>query len=571
MTRLKLIGLVILIIGLVIAGLLVTRRQLFSNRAFTPGPTTSSDNLFLSPVSGSALVGDIIPVDIKFRSPIDLATNNPIAITSIALKATFPTVGVQVVDALGNPSFQAYPTTLADWTFPVKSVTIASGIATLEFAAVNTNVSGFTAQSDTTLATLYTKVVSLPPSNFLVISLDKTEAQMYPKVYWDQNVAVVNSPTATYSLSAAALPSPTATPSITPTSTVTVTVTPTPLPAGSATITFTPGSSTLPQNTDTTITAHLNTGTNYIDGYQVITTISYSETVPAIDVLGTQVTPLLPGLDCLYNQITHNQTAHSINIAIACAIALADPPYSTQGQTVPVFSFVLHPLSPGSITLPFTTNGNPETLSMVNQHLTGTNLLTDIPSLIYSYDVVITPTPTFTSSPTPSPTSTPSDATILFKLKFQGVVPYAPLPTKNVRLTFRQSGQSDHVLTVSATPDSAGNYVGSVTAAKGIYDLLIKAPIHLQKKFPSIDLSAGETISQDFTQTPLRPGDIAGGTNTFPFDNRVDILDYGLLSTNFQPGVTKTSVADLNFDNLVDILDYGLLVSNFNPSTTGDQ
>lgn len=555
MTRLKLIGLILLIIGLVVAGLLVTRRQLFSNRAFTPGPVTSSDNLFLSPVYGSAIVGDIIPVTIKFRSPIDLATNNPVAITSIALKATFPTSGIQVVDALGNPTAQAYPANLPDWAFPIKSVTTASGIATLEFAAVNTAVTGFTSLSDTTLATLYLKVASLPPSNFLVISLDKTEAQMYPKTNWSQNVAVVNSPTATYSLSVlAATPTPTAAP--------TASATPTLLPAGVATITLTPGSSTLSQNADTTVTAHLNTGTNNIDGYQIITTIPYSGSTPAIDILGTQVTPLLPGLDCLYNHIAHNPSVRTIGIAVTCAIAPGNPAYSTQGQAVPIFSFVLHPLSPGSITLAFTTTGNPETISMVNQHLTGTNLLSAIPSLTYSYGTVATPVPTTPAAPT---------TTLQFKLAFQSVAPQVSLPAASTRFTFRQSGQPDQVYTVSTTPDSVGNYTGSVTITQGIYDILIKGPAHLQKKFPAIDLSAGGIVIQDFTPTPLKAGDIAGGTNTFPFDNRVNLLDYGLLASQFQSDVIKTSIADLNFDNRVNLLDYGILASNFNSSVTGDQ
>jgi uncharacterized protein YuzB (UPF0349 family) len=55
------------------------------------------------------------------------------------------------------------------------------------------------------------------------------------------------------------------------------------------------------------------------------------------------------------------------------------------------------------------------------------------------------------------------------------------------------------------------------------------------------------------------------------YDNVIDIVDYGVLSTNFQSGVIKTSTADLNNDGYVDIIDYGLLSANFNSGVYGDQ
>lgn len=213
-----------------------------------------------------------------------------------------------------------------------------------------------------------------------------------------------------------------------------------------------------------------------------------------------------------------------------------------------------------------------------NSPVPGTLTNTQISNASYAFWVewqgisCVTPTSTPTPSPTPAPTE------FQFFVKFEGVTNPAT-PEKIIRLIFRKPDQLDQEFNITTYSGNVGGkyayhfYDGSdIKIAPGTYDILTKGPAHLQNKFIDVVIPPQSApFKKNFIETPLKPGDIAGGDGIFPYDNKVDILDYGVLATNFEPGVTKIALSDLNFDGLVDILDYGLLANNFNPITTGDQ
>jgi hypothetical protein len=706
--KFKLGGLLVLILGLVTSAVLVTQQQLFKNRAFTPGPTTSTHNLFLSPVSGTVQAGDIVPVQIKFRT--ENPGDQPRPISALAVKVNFPSIpdsitgvrDIQVVDANGNASYQAYEHRYpnytgsgeldSNWSFPFKGVTYTSNQGSLELSAAYLSAnSGFsTSGNDQVLATLYLKFNRPPTGNTLTLTIDPVETKMYTK---QDNLEIQD---------------------IAQFTTYTVAAVTTPPPVESATLSFSPNSGPISTSQDTVVTASLNTGNASIDGFQFTGSYTYTGTQPPIDITGTSLTNLTSGLNCLTNTITHSPSTQTISFALACVIPPADPaiPFTTNGAAIPVFSFNLHPLSTGDITLIFNNQTN-----RVVSHTTGSNILTSISNVTYSA-ALPTPTPSnevsltfdpsaanlpaspdtvvtaylntgsneiagyqlsasysYTSSqppidiigtslnpldpaltclsnainhnaitktvsfsiacgiplsdpPTPYSTNgqrkaiftfqlhplssgqvsiafnpqstkvisyatgsnilpaTPtnlnytfgtfsSEAQLNFKVRFQGINPNTPnLPAKNIRVTLRQAGQQDLVYIVSAQPDANNDYVYSgqdISVPTGIYDVLIKGPVHMQKLFSGVNLGNVGINTLDFSSTVLKAGDMAPSNLSPWYDNVIDIVDYGVLSTNFQSGVIKTSTADLNNDGYVDIIDYGLLSANFNSGVYGDQ
>lgn len=158
--------------------------------------------------------------------------------------------------------------------------------------------------------------------------------------------------------------------------------------------------------------------------------------------------------------------------------------------------------------------------------------------------------------------STPSVVSLEIAAKFQGVA--VQRPDKSISIDIKQ--QTNDIQTGNATfaSDSSGKYTGTITAniPAGTYDLYLKGPAHLRKKFIGVGLNLGNN-QVDFTSTPLLAGDVNQ-------DNKVDLLDYSAMVLVYEPGVTKSSSADLNFDGKVDLLDYSLLVTNYRPGVLGD-
>jgi hypothetical protein len=517
MQKTKLISLVILIVGLVATAILVTMRQLFLQKAFTPGPTSSTTaNLYLSPLSGQADVGDIVPLEVRIR------TQTPISAITLRASIDQPE-NFQIVNAQGQSSIQAfYPTTgLSNWSFPINNFESP----TLDLAAINTSVLGFTSGEDFVIAKLYLKVLSRPSTGSLSLLVDEIHSTMTPKENPLFNIAHLNL-LSTYTIGETQ-PDPTTNPSLT----------------------FSPGSGAI--SSQSVITAYLNTATKQIDGYQIGSKFTYIESIPPINILTDSLTNLQQdSLNCSYRNVNHDQANKVIQFAIICVTIDPSIAFSTSGQSLPIFSLTLDPQTAGSITLAFnTTDSSQPPLTKVIEHGTDSNILNSISSLTYSY-------------------STDNSPQSLANLKFSFSGITSQKPNQSLRLTFRSTTQSDSIKNITFASDPLGKYSGEVILPTGTYDLLVKGPAHRQVIFPNLSFTTGQQ-SLDLSTTPLPAGDIAGGSGTFPFDNRIDILDYGVLSRDFSSQTPISSPADLNLDGFVNILDYGILSQNFNSTVTG--
>lgn len=158
--------------------------------------------------------------------------------------------------------------------------------------------------------------------------------------------------------------------------------------------------------------------------------------------------------------------------------------------------------------------------------------------------------------------STPSVVSLELAAKFQGVS--TQRPDKSVSIDIKQQSNNIQSGVATFSADSSGKYIGTITAniPASTYDIYLKGPAHLRKKFTNINLGLGGN-QIDLTSTPLLAGDVNQ-------DNKVDLLDYSALVLAYEPGVSKNSSADLNFDGKVDLLDYSLLVTNYKPGVSGD-
>ena len=121
---------------------------------------------------------------------------------------------------------------------------------------------------------------------------------------------------------------------------------------------------------------------------------------------------------------------------------------------------------------------------------------------------------------------------------------------------------------VDVTSNSSGIYMGAVgNITVGTYDVYIKGPVHLQKKFANISISSGSN-TQDWSGSSLRAGD-------FDDNNVLNITDIASILTEF----TQLSVSvnsgnqkyDIDSDGLINIVDIALILTNYTAlEVTGD-
>ena len=202
--------------------------------------------------------------------------------------------------------------------------------------------------------------------------------------------------------------------------------------------------------------------------------------------------------------------------------------------------------------------------------LTPTHTPTPTPTPTVTPTPTSTPNPTATPTPITSPTPTPSgsQASLTFAVKFQGIG--GQKADKTVRVIFKQGDQEIvQFATVPLTSDATGKYTGTTatTIPPGTYDVYIKDPAHLQKKFASITLAQG-TNTRDFSQTNLLAGD-------FNNDNAITIADVGSLLQQFTqlsvPVTDQNRIFDVNSDDAISIADIAIVLGNYTAlSVPGD-
>jgi hypothetical protein len=164
------------------------------------------------------------------------------------------------------------------------------------------------------------------------------------------------------------------------------------------------------------------------------------------------------------------------------------------------------------------------------------------------------------ATPTPTPIATATSTTSLnFHIKLQGlntqsIDRLATIILKNGSTTISTNSN------VNIVSDSTGTYAGSITnLTPGTYDVYIKEPSHLQKKFAAVTLVTGSN-PEDWTASPLKAGD-------FNNDNKIDILDIAQILARYialtVPVDQTNQIFDVNGDVIINIQDIALVLSNY--------
>ena len=169
----------------------------------------------------------------------------------------------------------------------------------------------------------------------------------------------------------------------------------------------------------------------------------------------------------------------------------------------------------------------------------------------------ITPTPFPTHTPLPSPS--PGKANLNFNIRFQGIL--SQNPAKQVRVILMQGGQEkyrfDNVSTISNT---SGVYSGAAAdILTGAYDIYVKGPIHLQKKFANVSLSSGAN-SEDWSGTLLKAGDFDGNNVLNISDIAAQLAEYNSLSV---PVNSSNEKFDIDSNGVIDVVDVALILANY--------
>jgi len=150
-------------------------------------------------------------------------------------------------------------------------------------------------------------------------------------------------------------------------------------------------------------------------------------------------------------------------------------------------------------------------------------------------------------------------ATLSLHLKFQGISHQAG--GKNVRVILKQGDEEKYRFdSVTVNADANGVYSGTINdITPGTYDVFIKAPAHLQKKFANITLNSG-TNTFDWSETPLKAGD-------FDNNNVLNIADINSLLSKYTALTVPVTTENKNFDvdgnNVININDISLVLANY--------
>lgn len=171
-----------------------------------------------------------------------------------------------------------------------------------------------------------------------------------------------------------------------------------------------------------------------------------------------------------------------------------------------------------------------------------------------------TPTPTeIVTTPTPTPTNQPVDITT--KLLLQGRVRTNANKQVDVEISYRPFGTTGTPTTININTQTNGDALFSLLP--GNYEMLVKVPGYLAKKFPTtgngaITINTGLS-SQVLDLTTFGP--LLGGD--FNDDGIVNEIDYTLNSGFFGKFLTNDAIVDLDGSGQVNNLDFGIMRANW--------
>jgi len=168
-------------------------------------------------------------------------------------------------------------------------------------------------------------------------------------------------------------------------------------------------------------------------------------------------------------------------------------------------------------------------------------------------------TPTPIPTPTPLPSPPPGKANLSFKLKFQGI--NAQKPGRLVRILFKQGGQEMYRFdNVTTSSNQGGVYSGEVgDIAVGTYDVYVKGPVHLQKKFANVSLNQGSN-SEDWSGVALKAGDFDDNNVLNISDIAAMLAEYTALSV---PVNQSNQKFDIDANGVINIIDIALILANY--------
>lgn len=172
-----------------------------------------------------------------------------------------------------------------------------------------------------------------------------------------------------------------------------------------------------------------------------------------------------------------------------------------------------------------------------------------------------TPTPSASPSsepsvtPTPPPSAPPGKASLNFKIKFEGVD--SQKPDKNVSVVLKiGSEEKSRFDSVKVTADQNGIYSGKIENLEaGTFDVYLKGPTHLQKKFTGITFTSGQNLEKDWTGQILLTGDADNS-------NVINIQDFLVLQQNYSQ-TAQNLPADFDSNGTVNIQDFRYLAQNY--------
>lgn len=182
------------VVVVMLAVLAVTLFALYHRAQVAPRAVTTGGVgvVTITPSTTTVYPGDKFTATLKFRT--GATSTDAKAISSLTLRLTYPYSGtgapqLDVVDAAGNQtnSITADPTLITNgWSFPVKSVTRANGLVTIDLAAIYNATTGFVSTcspncTDSTLATINFKANAAASSNPVTVAFDTTQSVMLTK------------------------------------------------------------------------------------------------------------------------------------------------------------------------------------------------------------------------------------------------------------------------------------------------------------------------------------------------------------------------------------------------------
>jgi hypothetical protein len=247
---------IVVAIGGFVAGLVLLRqRQDIEDEAAVEGGQAT---VSISPQTGSYEVGDSIAVSVHFNP-------SNIAISSVGVRLTYPFKGATPEVTVSSVDINPSILSSADWTCPTPDDPRLAGTeVVVDIACANIGSGGFTANTDTLLATvnLYVERPLSENINPLTVRFDAKESKI---TRWrdNQDILLIPQSTGSYTVSSTGV-DPTNTP--TPTGiedTDDLTNTPTLTPTGVATATPTTAVTTTGSPTPTTAETLPDAGVSY--------------------------------------------------------------------------------------------------------------------------------------------------------------------------------------------------------------------------------------------------------------------------------------------------------------------